>query len=178
MAILFHIASPWAVGCKTALRVNEWKHLRCWYICELSTVASPRGGGKRGNLPPPPNLRLDTPWDRWRSEEILASEKNGGMFTGFARKFYMHQCNDGRLWSYDYEKEGVVEVVEGVTLVSPRWSCGALWDLSVLALALPSITFLFYYFIFIFKMWIWGPSQKDSGPNPMSFQFLTGGRLT
>ena len=23
-------------------------------------------------------------------------------------------------WSYDYEKEGVVEVVEGVTLVGPR----------------------------------------------------------
>ena len=55
------------------------------------------------------------------------------------------------LWSYAYEKEGVVEVVEGVTLVSPRRSCGALWDLSVLALALPSITFIFYYFIFIFK---------------------------
>ena len=26
-------------------------------------------------------------------------------------------------------------------------------------------------------MWIWGP-PKNSGPNPMSFQFLTGGRLT
>ena len=24
------------------------------------------------------------------------------------------------LWSYDYEKEGVVEVVEGVTLVGPQ----------------------------------------------------------
>ena len=28
-----------------------------------------------------------------------------------------------------------------------------------------------------FLMWIWGPSRK-SGPNQMSFQFLTGGRLT
>ena len=55
------------------------------------------------------------------------------------------------LWSYDYEKEGVVEVVEGVTLVGPRWSCGALCDLSVLALALPGTTFFFYFIIFIFK---------------------------
>ena len=32
-------------------------------------------------------------------------------------------CTDGTadvLWSYDYEKEGVVEVVEGVNLVGPR----------------------------------------------------------
>ena len=32
-------------------------------------------------------------------------------------------CTDGTvdvLWSYDYEKEGVVEVVEGVTLVGPQ----------------------------------------------------------
>ena len=45
------------------------------------------------------------------------------------------------LWSYDYEKRGVVEVAEGVTLVGPQKSCGALWDLSVLALALPRMTF-------------------------------------
>ena len=90
-------------------------------------------------------------------------------------------CTDATadvLWSYGYEKEGVVEVVEGVTLVSPRWSCGALWDLSVLALALPSITFLIYYFI-IFKC-EFGAHPKNSGPNanPTSFQLLTGGRLT
>ena len=52
-------------------------------------------------------------------------------------------------FSYDYEKEGVVEVIEGVTLVGPQCRCGALRDLSVLALALPSIIFLFYlYFYF------------------------------
>ena len=34
-----------------------------------------------------------------------------------------------------------MEVVEGVTLVDPQWSCGTLWDLSVLALALRTIIF-------------------------------------
>ena len=32
-------------------------------------------------------------------------------------------CTDATaevLWSYDYEKEGIVEVVEGITLVCPQ----------------------------------------------------------
>ena len=49
------------------------------------------------------------------------SEKNGGRFTGFAPKvLHAPDATVDVLWSYDYEKEGVVEVVEGVTLVGPQ----------------------------------------------------------
>ena len=64
------------------------------------------------------------------------------------------------LFSYDYEKEGVVEVVEGVTLVGPQCSCGALWDLSGLALALSNIIFLFYFIFFILNGEFGAPPQK------------------
>ena len=57
----------------------------------------------------------------------------------------------------------------------PRWtvnlltlSRGALWDLSLLAQTLSSLTF-------IFSVVNLGPLPKKSGPNPMSFQFMTGG---
>ena len=70
------------------------------------------------------------------------SEKMGGKFTGSVPTFYMYRCNGGcSLGSYDYEKEVFLEVVEGVTMVGPRWSYGALWDLSVLPWDLPSMTF-------------------------------------
>ena len=52
----------------------------------------------------------------------MSEKKNEDRFTGFAPKFYMHRLYSTAdvLWSYDYGKEGVVEVVEGVTLVGPR----------------------------------------------------------
>ena len=48
------------------------------------------------------------------------SEKNGSRFTGFAPTFNMHRCYSGRSLVLRLQKEGVVEVVEGVTLVDSR----------------------------------------------------------
>ena len=49
------------------------------------------------------------------------SEKNGGRFTGFAPMFDMHRRYGGRpLVLRLRKKSGVVEVVEGVTLVGPQ----------------------------------------------------------
>ena len=64
------------------------------------------------------------------------------------------------------KKEGVVEVVEGVTLVGPQLSCGPLGIFLSMSMALPSITFLFYFAFFNVNF---GPLPKNSGPNPMSF---------
>ena len=114
-----------------------------------SGVAS---GGQAGQLVP--NLRSDTPWDRCRSEEIFMSEKNGVGLQDLLPRFTWTDATADFLWSYDYEEEGVVKVVEWVTLIGPQWNCGALWDLSVLALTLPSMTF------FYFEMWIWAPLKK------------------
>ena len=46
--------------------------------------------------------------------------KNGGRFTGFAPTFYMNQRYGGRSLVLRLRKEGVVKVVEGVTLVGPQ----------------------------------------------------------
>ena len=140
-------------------------------------VASPRGGGKLGNLPPPPQTPIGHPVRSMQIRGDFRVRKNGGRFTGFAPKFSCTDATADVLWSYDYEKERVVEVVEGVTLVGPRWSCGALWDLSFLALALRSITFVVYFIFILFSNVNLGLIPQNSGPNPMSFQFLTGGRL-
>ena len=79
-----------------------------YHQCESESVASPRGGGQWGNLPPPPsNLRSDTPRDRCGSEE-----KMGVGLHDLLRHFTCTDATADVLWSYDYEKEGVVEVVE------------------------------------------------------------------
>ena len=52
--------------------------------------------------------------------DFCVRKKIGVTLQGLLRSF---TCTDAKvdvLWSYDYEKEGVVEVVEGVTLVGPR----------------------------------------------------------
>ena len=67
----------------------------------------------------------------------MSQEKMWVVFKDLIRSFTCTEVTADVLWSYDYEKEGVVEVVEGVILVGPRRSCGALWDLSFLALVLP-----------------------------------------
>ena len=86
--------------------------------------------------------------------------KNGGWFTGFSPDV-LHAPT--LRWTFFgltiTKKEGVVEVVEGVTLVGLQRSCGVLWDLSVLALALSTIKFLFY-FLFLFLNVNTGPSEK------------------
>ena len=125
-------------------RVLKWLSLICIKSCRMQWRC--HGGG--ANMA---NLRSDTPWDRCRSEEIFISEKMGEGLQDLVPRFTWTDATADVLWSFDYEKEGVLKVVEGVTLVGPQWCCGALWDLSVLVLALPSMTFF---------MWIWAPPKK------------------
>ena len=47
------------------------------------------------------------------------SEKMGVGFQDLFRSLTCTEVTADVLWSYDYEKEGVVGVVEGVTLVGP-----------------------------------------------------------
>ena len=62
-----------------------------------------------------------------------------------------------------------------MTLVGPLWSCGALWDLSVLVLALPSRPFLFnFYFIFIFKCEFGTTPEKIADQIRWVFSFWQG----
>ena len=47
-------------------------------------------------------------------------EKNGVGLRDLLPRFTCTDATADVLWSYDYEKEGVVEVVEGVSLVGPQ----------------------------------------------------------
>ena len=78
-----------------------------------------RHGGQAGQLAPPgpPPTSDRTP------REIDAdprTEKMGVGLQDLLRSFTRTDATADVLWSYDYEKEEVVEVVEGVTLVGPR----------------------------------------------------------
>ena len=48
------------------------------------------------------------------------SEKNGVGLQDSLRRFTCTDATADVLWSYDFEKEGVVGVGEGVTLVGPQ----------------------------------------------------------
>ena len=79
---------------------------------DVRAVASPRGGGKWGNLLPQPPIGHPV-----RSMQIRGDfrvRKNGVGFQDLLRSFTCTDATADVLWSYDYEKEGVVEVVEGV----------------------------------------------------------------
>ena len=55
--------------------------------------------------------------------DFRVRKKMGGRFTGFTSTFYMHRRYGGRplvLRLPKGKKEGVVEIVEGATLVGPR----------------------------------------------------------
>ena len=83
-------------------------------------MASPRGGGEQaGQLAPPPTSDR-TPREIDADLDIFMSKKMGDRFTGFALTFYMNRRYSGLSLSCDYEKEGIVKVVEGVTLVDPQ----------------------------------------------------------
>ena len=118
------------------------------------SVASPRGGGQAGQLDPPPILRSDTPWDLCRSEEIFMSGKKWG----YVYRICSHILHVPTLWwtffglTITKKKTRVIEVVQGVTLVGPQWSCGALWDLSVM-----HGPFQIWHLFLIVNL---GPSQK------------------
>ena len=115
------------------------------------------GGGKRGNLPPPQPPIGHRPWDRCRSK-IFVSEKNGGRFPGFAPKFYMASC-----WmSYS-----------GTPSVKLRGPLGS-FSLGIC----PPMYNIFILCLFLFFKCEFGTHPKNSEPNLMSFQFLTGGRMT
>ena len=86
----------------------------------VSGVAT--GGGASGatNCPPtsdrtPREIDADP-------RRFSCSKKMGDRFTGFAPTFYMHRRYGGRslVLRLGTKKEGVVEVVEGVTLLGPQ----------------------------------------------------------
>ena len=52
------------------------------------------------------------------------SEKIGVGLQDLLPRFTCTDATADVLWSYNYEKEGVVKVLEGVTLVGPQRSCG------------------------------------------------------
>ena len=117
--------------------------MRQFLTMRSSGVAT--GGGKRGDLPPP-NLRLDTPWDRCRSEIFVFEKKNGSRFTGFAPKFYMHRRYGGRSLVLRLRKRGSCGSCWRSYLVGRRWSCGTLLD----PWHWPSKYNIFILFLFLF----------------------------
>ena len=70
------------------------------------------GGGKRGNLPPPPQPPIGHPVRSMQIRGDFWVRKNGGRFTGFAPKFYMHRRYGGRSLVLRLRKRG---------------SCGSCW---------------------------------------------------
>ena len=151
---------------------------RCWPWSSLRRQWRRHGGGgKRGNLPPPPTSESDTPWDRCRYEEIFVSEKNGGRFTGFAPTFYMHRCYGGRSLVLRLRKKR--ELWDCWRSYSGRPSVKLRSSLGSFSPGIGPLKHeIFIYFLFLFLNVNLGPLPKNCGPNPMSFQFLTGGRLT
>ena len=79
------------------------------------------GGGKRGNLPPPPTSNR-TPREIDADPRRFSCPKKMGVgLQNLLRSFTCTDATADVLWSYDHtKKEGVAEVVEGVTLVGPR----------------------------------------------------------
>ena len=55
-----------------------------------------------------------------RGDFRVRKNGGGGRFTGFAQTFDMHRRYSGRSSVLRLQKEGFVEVVEGVTLVDSR----------------------------------------------------------
>ena len=53
-------------------------------------------------------------------EEFPLRKKWGVGLQDLLRRFTCTDATADVLWSYDYEKEGVVELGEGVTLVGPQ----------------------------------------------------------
>ena len=78
------------------------------------------GGGANGATCPPPQPPIGHAVRSMQIREDFHVGKNRSRFPGFAPTFSMNRRYGGLLWSYDYAKEGVVKVVEGVTLVGPQ----------------------------------------------------------
>ena len=78
------------------------------------------GGGASGATCPPPQPPIGHPVRSMQIRGDFRVRKNGVGLQGLLRSFTCTDATADVLWSYDYEKEGVVEVVEGVALVGPR----------------------------------------------------------
>ena len=91
-------------------------------LSSLLAVASPRGGDKRGNLPPPPRqLPIGHTVRSMQIRGDFRVRKNRGRFTGFSPTFLHAPTLRRTFFGLTIKKkEGVVEVVEGVTLVGPQ----------------------------------------------------------
>ena len=81
-----------------------------------------RQGGQARQLAPPPPTSDRTPREIDADpRRFFCPKKMGvGYRMNLLRSFTCTDATADVLWSYDYEKEGVEEVVEGVTLVGPR----------------------------------------------------------
>ena len=102
-------------------------------------------------------------------------KKKWGRLTRFAPTFYLHAPTLRRtcFGLTITKKEAVVEVVEGVRYFSrPSVKLRGLLGSFVPDIGPPK--HIFFYFLNVNL----GALPKNTGPNPMSFQFLTGGRLT
>ena len=106
-------------------------------------------GGKRGNLPPPPQPPIGHPV---RSMQIRGDfhveKKNGGRFTVFPPTFYMRKR---RRFSPDMCPPPL----------PPK----------------SDIFYLFHLFIYLYIVNLNLSPSQNYGPNPMTFHFLTGVRL-
>ena len=69
------------------------------------------GGGKRGNLPPP-QPPIGHPVRSMQIRGDFRVRKNGVGLQDLLRRFTCTDATADVLWSYDYEKEGVVAWVE------------------------------------------------------------------
>ena len=78
------------------------------------------GGGASGATCPPPPTSDRTPCEIDARGDFRVRKKMGIGLQDLLRRFTCTDATADVLWAYDYEKEGVVEVVEGVTLVGPR----------------------------------------------------------
>ena len=137
----------------------------------LSPVASPRGGGgQAGQLVPPPTSDR-TPREIDADPRRFSCPKKMGVgLQVLLRRFTCTDATADVLWSYDYEKRGSCGSCSGRPSVKLRGIFQS-WHWPSQAY------FLFFVFVFIFKCGF-GTLPKNSGSNPTSFHFLTGGRLT
>ena len=146
---------------------SQWMR-KIWNFQDLISyyhaVASPRGG-KRGNFPP--NLRSDTQWDQ-RDPGWFSCKKNGGRFTGYAPTFYMNWCYGERSLVLRLRKRGSFKSRWRSYFGRPSVKLrGPLRSFSP-GIGPPKA------YIFLVSYVNSGPLSKNSGTNPISFQFLTG----
>ena len=133
---------------------------------------------------PPPQPSIGHPVRSMQIQgDFHVRKKWGGRFTRFAPTFYRNRNYGGRSLVLRLRKKEFVEVVKvGIVLMASYYGRSSVkmrgpWDLSVLAWAFGAWHFLYLFFLYFLIVNL-GPFPKNSGPNWVSFQFLTGGWLT